>query len=237
MSPTSPVDSLPDVGVLIAAAGSGDRAGGGEPKQFRTIAGVPMLLRAVRPFAMHPRVRRIVVALPPRFAAEPPPWLATVAGERLLVVEGGATRAASVRAALAALEQGCRIVLVHDAARPFVSLETVDAVIATAAGGVAAVPAVPVSDTLKRADPSTSRIVETVDRTGLWHAQTPQGFPRDMLEEAYRHVEGGDLGSFTDEAAVVEAAGHPVEIVPDQTSNVKLTTAADFALAEAMIGP
>lgn len=237
MSPNSPADSPPDVGVLLAAAGRGERAGSAEPKQFRPIGGVPMLLRAIRPFAQHPRVSHIVVALPAEYAASPPSWLHEVVGGRLCLVAGGATRAASVAAALAALPTECSLVLVHDAARPFVSPETIDAVIDAAGQGVAVVPAVPVCDTLKRTAPGDQRVLETVERAGLWRAQTPQGFPRGMLEQAFQGAEASGDWSFTDEAALVQAAGHPVVVVPDRSANIKLTTAEDLALAEAILAP
>jgi len=227
-------DGAPDVGVLIPAAGSGERAGGGEPKQFRLLAGIPMLLRSLRPFAQHPRVGHIVIALPGAAAEDPPGWLRDIQGERVAVVPGGATRSESVRSALQALDPACSIVLVHDAARPFVSVATIDAVI-DAASDMGAVPAVPVSDTLKRADGQTLRVVETVPRTGLWQAQTPQGCPRSMLEEAYRQGERAEAAAFTDEAALLEAAGFPVRLVPDDPSNLKITTPYDLALADAIL--
>ncbi len=230
MCPTSPTNSLPDVGVLIPAAGRGERFGG-EPKQFRPIAGVPMLLRSLRPFAKHPRVNEIIVALPPEWAAAPPHWLGSVAGHRLRLVAGGATRGDSVRAALGALSEDCRIVLIHDAARPLVSAETVEAVISVACE-TGAVPAVPVTDTLKRVQHDSDAIVATVDRSGLWRAHTPQGFPRDMLQRAYRAVGPERWSTFTDEASLVEAAGFPVRLVPDSCYNLKVTTAQDLMIAE-----
>jgi 2-C-methyl-D-erythritol 4-phosphate cytidylyltransferase len=230
MSPISVTASPPDVGVLLPAAGQGERAGSGLPKQFRPIAGVPMLLRAIRPFAAHPRVRAIVAALPADAVHSPPLWLAPLLGERLRVVPGGASRAASVRAALAALDPACTIVLVHDAARPFVCREEIDAVIAAAEQGTGAVAAVPVSDTLKRSADGR-RIAGTEPRAGLWRALTPQGFPRRLLEDAYRAA--GDLDA-TDDAGLVEAAGGVVVLVPGRTANIKVTTPDDFAVAEAM---
>ncbi len=206
---------------------------GGEPKQFRLIAGVPMLLRAVRPFAQHQLVRQIVVALPPPVAAGPPEWLASLRGERLKLVAGGASRTASVRAALSELDPECRTVLVHDAARPFVVPETIDAVIRTARE-TGAVPAVPVSDTLKQVDAGSARIVGTTDRAGLWRAQTPQGFPRDMLEAGFQVAESRGYETFTDESSMVEAAGFAVRVVRDSAWNLKITTESDLALAELM---
>ena len=232
MSPTSRTPLQPDVGVLLPAAGKGERMGG-EPKQFRLIAGVPMLLRAIRPFAQHPSVRQIVVALPPAVAADPPEWLALVTGDRLKLVTGGASRAASVRAALDELDPECRTVLVHDAARPFVTPETIDAVIRTAKE-TGAVPAVPVSDTLKQVDAGSARIVGTTDRTSLWRAQTPQGFPRDMLEAGFQVAEARGYENFTDESSMVEAAGFAVRVVHDSAWNLKITTESDLALAELM---
>jgi len=234
MLETSRVNSPPDVGVLIAAAGQGVRAGGSSPKQFRMIAGVPMLQRAIHPFSRHPRVRQVVVALPSADVADPPKWLDPAVTEGLRLVVGGATRSLSVKAALDALEPACGVVLVHDAARPFVSRETIDAVIAAATRS-GAVPAVPVSDTIKRADEISKRVIETVDRRGLWRAQTPQGCPRTMLEQAYEKV-GLAAAEFTDESALLEATGFEVELVPDTARNFKVTTKEDFVVAEAMLG-
>src|SRR5258707_1068622 len=148
-SVSSPAASQPDVGVVVVAAGAGVRAGPGEPKQFRPILGVPMLLRALRAFIGHPEVRQVIVTLPPRYVERPPDWLAKLRGERLGFVPGGAQRVDSVRAGLRVLPDDATIILIHDAARPFVSRETIDAVITRARAGVGAVAAVPTSDTLK----------------------------------------------------------------------------------------
>ena len=235
MSPNSPDASPRDVGVIIPAAGKGERAGQGDLKQFRRIGGIPMLLRAIRPFASHPRVGEIAVALPKRFVDQPPGWLAELSGHRLRLVAGGETRTESVLAGLRALSEGIEVVLVHDAARPFVHQETVSRVIDRAAVGVCAVAAIPLADTLKRVDPHGQRVFETVPRRGLWRAQTPQGFPRQVLEESYQ-VWSGNRHTIdaTDDAALVEAAGFPVELVPDRTTNLKVTTPEDFWLAEAL---
>ena len=125
-----------------------------------------------------------------------------------------------------------RIVLVHDAARPFVSRETIDAVIACARSGVGAVAAVPVSDTIKEVGEG-ARIARTVPRAALWRAQTPQGFPRAMIEQAYARL-GPDDPPPTDDAELCERAGFPVDVVPDSAHNLKLTTADDFRIAEAI---
>jgi len=238
---SSPADLQPDVGVVVVAAGAGVRAGPGEPKQFRPILGVPMLLRALRPFTGHPEVRQVIVALPPGYAERPPEWLAKLRGERLGLVPGGAQRADSVRAALEALPADSAIILVHDAARPFVSRGTIDAVIARARAGVGAVAAVPTSDTLKEiaqgAPRATPRVTRTVDRERIWRAQTPQGFPRQMLRDAYAQLPPpatANGGAPSDDAEVCERAGFPVELIPDSPYNFKVTTADDFRIAEAL---
>lgn len=238
---SSPGALPPDVGVVVVAAGAGIRAGPGEPKQFRPILGVPMLLRALRPFTSHPEVRQVVVVLPPGYAERPPEWLGKLRGERLAFVAGGAQRVDSVRAGLEALPDNAGVILVHDAARPFVGRGTIDAVITRARAGVGAVAAVPASDTLKEVgqDPHgpTPRIARTVDRDRIWRAQTPQGFPRQMLRDAYQQL-GGSLtangGAPSDDAEVCERAGFPVELVPDSPYNFKITTADDFRIAEAL---
>ena len=228
---TSPVASQPDAGVVIVAAGAGLRAGPGEPKQFRPILGVPMLLRALRPFTSHPAVGQVVVVLPPGLEARPPEWLAKLVGERLTLVAGGSTRAQSVRAGLRALPPGASVVLVHDGARPFVTRETIDGVLAKARAGVGAVAAIAVSDTVK--DVEQERITKTVPRNRLWRAQTPQAFPRAMLERAYAGLENGDSAP-TDDAELCERAGFAVDVVADSSFNLKVTTADDFRIAEAL---
>ena len=229
---SSPAGSLPDVGVVIVAAGAGVRAGPGEPKQFRAILGVPMLLRALRPFTSHPAVAQVVAVLPRNSVERPPEWLSKVLGERLALVAGGDARVDSVRAGLAALSAACTVVLVHDAARPFVSRETIDAVIARARTGVGAVAALPLADTVKEVD-GESRVARTIPRDALWRAQTPQGFPREMLTEAARRLTNGAAPP-TDDGEMCERAGFPVEVVRDTAHNLKVTTADDFRIAEAL---
>jgi 2-C-methyl-D-erythritol 4-phosphate cytidylyltransferase len=193
-----------------------------------------MVLRAVRAFTTHPDVAQVAVVLPLADAESPPPFLRGVAGAGLLVVAGGAERADSVAAGLRVLDVACTIVLVHDAARPFVERGVIDAVIAHARSGEGAVAALRVSDTLKQAaaeDPT--RIDRTVPRDNLWRAQTPQGFPRSVLERAHA---AADARSATDDAALVERTGLTVRLVPDSPINMKVTTAEDLALAELLAG-
>jgi 2-C-methyl-D-erythritol 4-phosphate cytidylyltransferase len=237
-----------DVAAIVVAAGRGVRVGGQTPKQFQLIAGVPMVLRAMRPFSSHPDVIQVVLVLPPEHAAQPPAFLRDLLGSvsssahstssahrassALNIVPGGTHRGDSVRAGLAALTAECTVVLVHDAARPFAERGVIDAVIAYARQGEGAVAAIPLSDTLKEAsrqDPS--RVACTHPRARLWRAQTPQGFPRAILERA--HARAARLGRrATDDAALVEALGVPVRLVPDSGRNLKVTAAEDLALAE-----
>jgi 2-C-methyl-D-erythritol 4-phosphate cytidylyltransferase len=222
---------------VIVAAGQGVRAAEGgpeEPKQFRPIAGVPMLLRAVRPFAQHPRIGPIVVVLPPEQAAHPPEWLRPLLSDRLFVAAGGETRQQSVANGLARLPAEATIVLVHDAARPFVDRELIDRVIAVAALGACAVPGIPLADTVKETDVA-GLVVRTIPRERLVAVQTPQGFPRAALENAHQRART-DAGSSsaTDDAALCERMGHAVRVVAGSPRNLKVTTPDDFVLAEAI---
>jgi 2-C-methyl-D-erythritol 4-phosphate cytidylyltransferase len=228
------VSSPRDVGVVIVAAGRGVRLGGSQPKQYLAIAGIPMLLRAIRPFSCHPEVRQVVVVLPAGDAVSPPDWLAPHLGDGLRVVAGGAERSASVANGLDALDAACGVVLVHDAARPFVTRDVLDAVIAVARAGEGAVPAVPVADTLKQSDDG-GHVARTVARDGLWRAQTPQGFPRALLAKAHAQAKADGV-SGSDDAFLVERLGGRVRLVPGDPRNLKITTADDFALAEVLAG-
>lgn len=226
----------PEAGAVIVAAGRGVRAGSGpgdDPKQYRPIAGVRMLLRAIRPFAAHPRIATIVLVLPPEDAAAPPDWLQPLLGDRLLVAAGGEVRQQSVASGVARLPAECQLVLVHDAARPFVDADTIDRVLQVAELGACAVPGLPVVDTLKETD-TAGLVVRTVPRERLVTVQTPQGFPRAMLETAHQRARSeAATAPATDDALLCERLGYPVRIVPGNPRNIKVTTADDFALADA----
>jgi 2-C-methyl-D-erythritol 4-phosphate cytidylyltransferase len=225
-----------DVGVVVVAAGRSTRMGGEQPKQYLPVAGVPLLLRALRPFTSHPDVSHVVVVLSPADAERPPEFLDTLRGESMTIVAGGRERADSVAAGLQALPAGCAIVLVHDGARPFVDRGVIDAVIGHARAGEGAVAAVPVSDTIKEVEgPDPLLVRRTVPREGLWRAQTPQGFPRALLERAYAQA-GAAASAATDDASLVEACGGSVRVVPDSPRNLKITTRDDLAVAEALAG-
>jgi len=221
-----------DVGVVIVAGGSGSRVGGEELKQFRWLAGKPMLLHSVQTFMARPDVGMVVCVLPQRYAGDPPPWLFQCDVDRLLVSVGGRTRSESVAHGLDDLPDEAEIVLVHDAARPFVDAATIDRVVDAARAGDGAIAALPVVDTLKEVD-ADGRIVRTVPREALWRAQTPQGFPRRMLVDAYRRAKAERVTA-TDDAALCERLGLPVRVVRGSERAMKVTEEGDFARAEAL---
>lgn len=221
-----------DVGVILVAAGAGTRTGSAELKQFRWVAGKPMLLHGVHRFMERDDVAVVVAVLPRASVGDPPPWLFQCDVDRLLVCPGGRERGDSVYAGLEDMPPEVRIVVIHDAARPLVDAATVERVVAAARAGTGAVAALPVSDTLKEVD-HAGRIIRTVDRARLWRAQTPQAFPRDMIEQAY--VEARRAGiSATDDAALCERMGLPVMVVRGTERAMKVTEEADFARAEAL---
>ncbi len=222
----------PDVGVIIVAGGKGSRAGGSELKQFRWVAGKPMLLHSVHAFQERPDVGMVVVVLPHAHVGDPPVWLFQSDTERLLLSVGGRERIDSVRNGLEDLPDDLDIIVVHDAARPLVTVKMIDDVIAEARNGNAAAPGIPVVDTLKRLDGS-GQIIETVDRSRVVRIQTPQAFPRDMLVEAHRKAIASGVTA-TDDAALCERLGMRVMVVPGNELAMKITTEEDFARAEAM---
>jgi 2-C-methyl-D-erythritol 4-phosphate cytidylyltransferase len=215
---------------VIPAGGSGHRMGAGVRKQYLELGGEPILVRSLRPFLQHPAFHWVVVALPAEDMAEPPLFLP----DGVTVVAGGATRGDSVRYGLEAVPSSADVVLVHDAARPLVSRALVDRVLAIAATGIGAVAAVPVVDTLKRVAPDGA-IRETLDRAGLWHVQTPQGFPLPVIVDAYRRAAEQQFVA-TDDSALVERYGGRVVVVEGDVRNIKVTRQQDLALAETFLG-
>lgn len=223
-----------DVGVVIVAGGTGSRTGGTELKQLRWIAGKPMLLHSLQMFHSLPEVAMVVCVLPRQYAGDPPPWIFQCDVDRLLFSVGGKTRAESVWYGLEDLTPECRIVLVHDAARPLVSAEMIGRVITEARKGHGAIAALPVVDTLKRVD-AEGRITATVPRADLWRAQTPQGFPREMIVRAHREARAsGSHAGATDDAALCEVLGLSVHVVQGSERALKVTAEADFGRAEAL---
>jgi 2-C-methyl-D-erythritol 4-phosphate cytidylyltransferase len=221
-----------DVGVIVVAAGAGTRAGAEEPKQFRWVAGKPMLLHSVSTFQQRSDVGMVVCVLPRDRAGDPPPWLFQCDLERMLVSVGGMERSDSVANGLEDLPPELDIVVVHDAARPLVPPDVIERVIAQARRGTGAVPALPVTDTLKRASDG-GQVRETVSRAGLWRAQTPQAFPREMIVRAYVEARAAGV-SGTDDAALCERIDLPVVLVAGSELALKITTEEDFARAEAL---
>jgi 2-C-methyl-D-erythritol 4-phosphate cytidylyltransferase len=221
-----------DVGVVIVAGGKGTRTGGEELKQFRWVAGKPMLLHSVQTFQQRDDVAMVVVVLPYEHVGDPPPWLFQCDTERLLLSVGGRERSDSVRNGLEDLSDTVSIVVVHDAARPFVTMQTIDAVIAEARKGNGAAPGLPVVDTLKRVNEDRT-ITETVARDDLVRIQTPQAFPRAMIEKAHREAFKSRTVA-TDDAALCELLGMRVVVVPGSERAMKITSEEDFARAEAL---
>jgi 2-C-methyl-D-erythritol 4-phosphate cytidylyltransferase/2-C-methyl-D-erythritol 2,4-cyclodiphosphate synthase len=209
---------------LIVAAGRGTRAGGELPKQYRMLAGQPVLRHTLRAFAGHGGVARVRAVIHPDDRAL---YERAAEGLGLLApVHGGATRQDSVRLDL---------VLIHDGARPLVSSAIIDRTLAALAASAGAIAALPVTDTLKRSRSGAmggAAIAATVDRNGLWRAQTPQGFRFAEILAAHRTAAGADL---PDDAAVAERAGMAVTLVPGAESNLKITAEEDFARAAALL--
>jgi len=221
-----------DVGVVIVAGGSSTRTGGKELKQFRWVAGKPVLLHSLQTFMARADVISVVVVLPREYAADPPPWIFQCDIDRLMISTGGRTRTESVSNGLEDLPDEASVVLVHDAARPFVDDATIDRVIASVRAGTCAIAALPVVDTLKEVD-EQGRISRTVERERLWRAQTPQGFPREVIVRVHRDARTNHV-SATDDAGLCERLGIPVAVVRGSERAMKVTEESDFARAEAL---
>jgi 2-C-methyl-D-erythritol 4-phosphate cytidylyltransferase len=221
-----------DVGVVIVAAGESSRTTGTELKQFRWVAGKPMLLHSLQAFMARADVVSVVCVIPQQFVPDPPPWIFQCDVDRLLLSVGGRTRTESVRHGLEDLPNEAQIALIHDAARPLVDDTLVDRVVAKARAGTCCVPALPVIDTIKEAD-EAGNVTRTLDRARLWRVQTPQGFPRDLIERAHREARAVNA-SATDDAALCERAGIPVAIVAGSERAMKITEEADFQRIEAL---
>lgn len=204
----------------------------GELKQFRWVAGKPALLHSLQTFMARPDVLSVVCVLPRDYVADPPPWIFQCDIDRLLLAPGGRTRTESVRHGLEDLPDEVSIVLVHDAARPLVDDATINRVVDTVRHGQSAIAALPVVDTLKEVD-EEGRIVRTIERERLWRAQTPQGFPRDVIVRAHREAATERL-SATDDAGLCERLGIPVVVVRGSERAMKITEEADFERAEAL---
>ncbi len=224
-------------GVVIVAAGRGERAGAPEegPKQYRPIGGKPVIAHTLDAFQTWKRAKRIVVVIHPDDEALVAAALSTVpSAAKVTIVHGGATRQQSVLAGLRELRNSGDIthVLIHDAVRPFFDHALLDRVAdALSAGATAVLPATPVADTLKRAGPSGD-VIETVPRAQLYAAQTPQSFAFETILSAHEKAAAEERTDFTDDASIAEWAGIEVKIVDGSPDNVKLTVRRDIEMAD-----
>ena len=222
---------------LIVAAGRGHRVGGPLPKQYRQLAGRAVLSHSVQRFATHPGIDRVRVVINP---ADRPLYDEAVRdsggaadGALLAPVAGGETRQDSVRNGLESLADAPPdLVLIHDGARPLVSAAVIDDALDALEGHDGSLPALAVSDSLKRSAPGSALIAGAVPREGLWRAQTPQGFRYPSILDAHRAAAGSAL---TDDAAVAEQAGLSVALTPGDEDNLKITTEQDFVRAERIL--
>jgi len=222
--------ALPEsVGAIIAAAGRGRRFGEGD-KLFAPLAGRPLIARTLMAFEVCRAVDRVVLVLAEENLERGCQLVDAASFDKVAVIcAGGPRRQDSVRLGLEALPE-CRWVVVHDGARPLVTAALIEAGLVAAAGTGAAIAAVPVADTLKEVA-DNGQIARTLDRRNLWCAQTPQVFERELLREAHRLAQG----DATDDATLVEALGRRVKVFPGSPRNLKVTTAADLALAQALL--
>jgi len=219
---------------IIAAAGAGTRMASDRPKQFLLLAGTPVIIHTLKVFEQCESINEVIVVLP---AAESAGFL-SLAGKFGLrkvarVVPGGVTRADSVKRGLTAIRAAtAEIVAVHDGVRPFVTVEEIDAVVTAAQTDGAAILVAPVTDTIKQI--SDRRVERTLDRGRLRRALTPQCFRYDVLLQAYQATDVTDPAA-TDESVLVEKLGHPISVIEGSARNIKITSAEDLAIAEAIL--
>jgi 2-C-methyl-D-erythritol 4-phosphate cytidylyltransferase len=217
---------------VLPCAGSGRRMGSDVPKQFLSLAGRPIFLHSLEQILLSPSVDEIVIVAPPGEEGLIQSVLPSGTRVPVIVVPGGENRQDSARLGVEATRGDAEIIIIHDAVRPFVQADQIEALIRAVQGFGAAALAVPVRDTLKRARKEI--IIETVDRDNLWQMQTPQGFRADWIRSAHRLAfENG--WAATDDTALVERLGHPVRIVMGDPRNFKITTPEDLDLAERLI--
>ena len=219
---------------IIAAAGAGTRMASDRPKQFLLLAGTPVIIHTLKVFEQCESINEVIVVLP---AAESAGFL-SLAGKHGLrkvarVVPGGVTRADSVKRGLLSIRAAtAEIVAVHDGVRPFVTTDEIEGVVAAARVDGAAILVAPVTDTIKRI--IDQRVVQTLDRGELRRALTPQCFRYELLRDAFVNADVNDP-SVTDESVLLEKLGHPISVIEGSARNIKITTSADLAIAEAML--
>ena len=223
--------------VIVVAAGRGERMGtkSGIPKQYMPLLGKPILWHSLNRFEENDSIRGIILVIRPEDRLLCDHVLAASSLSKLRsVVDGGAERSDSVRAGLSASSDSDDILLVHDAARPFVSDALITALVDAGALHGAVIPAIPATDTIKEVG-DDGRILGTPDRRRLWCAQTPQAFRRDLLVEAIEALGDGEE-EVTDEASMLERAGHTVRILDGEPGNIKVTTEGDLERLEWLMG-
>jgi 2-C-methyl-D-erythritol 4-phosphate cytidylyltransferase len=221
------------VAAIVVAAGSGERLGAGVPKSMVDLHGKPLFGWALAAFVSHPDIDSVIIVSPEAELSS----IRMVAEGRAVVVPGGRSRQESVRLGLAALPDDVDLVLVHDAARPFVSAEVISSVLkALRDGADAVIPILPVSDTVKRVD-ADGVVIETIDRSTLRAVQTPQGFRRAVLEESHWAAVDAGLADSTDDAGMAERLGHRVHTVTGSPATFKITTRYDLELAHRLDTP
>ena len=233
------------VTAIVAAGGRGERLGAAQPKQMLVLGGRSILERTVQLLLDHPAINEVIVALPANLTSDLPESFERVP-KALRVVAGGPRRQDSVANAFAAVSDQTDVVLIHDAARPFASASLVSRTIDAAVETGAALAALPARDTVKRVEEAAAEdggrpakagryVKETLARETIHLAQTPQAFRREVLQAALAYG-AREAIEVTDEATLAERAGHPVRLVEGETTNIKITTQEDFAMAEALAG-
>lgn len=226
---------------IIPAAGSGSRIGTGIPKQFLELAGLPVLVRTLRVFLEHPAIHCIMLLLPQDHLESGKEQLlrffTAEQQEKILYTAGGETRQHSVQNGVKALPASIERIFVHDGARPLVTAEIIDRCLAGIEEHGAVIAAVPVTDTLKEVEEvdDGKEIIGTVDRSGLWQAQTPQAMDLKLLERAYEYAAATEFIG-TDEASLLEHAGVSVSVVMGSEENIKITRPEDLRIAAALLG-
>lgn len=226
---------MPKVSAVVAAAGLSKRFSPHGKKQFAELCGKPLLTYCLSTFESSELIASVVVVVPENEISRSRELLGDFGFEKITsVVAGGEKRYLSVRNGFRATPPDSDMVLIHDAARPFVDNDTIKRVVEECARSGASICAVPVTDTLKRADERNSLVSGTIPREKLWRAQTPQVFRREILEEIYFSSDMGEVHA-TDESVLAEMRGIKVGMVMGSDLNMKITTAADFKIAELIV--
>lgn len=227
----------PSVCLIIPAAGDSTRMRASKRKPWLPLGGKPIILRTLELFQSLPWIEEIVLVVNKADEEEVNGalWESLSARGVSLIVTGGANRAESVWNGLQVSDPSCEVVAVHDAVRPFISIDTCKALMRTARDRGAAVPVIPMQDTVKRIE--GDRVTETIRRLGLVAVQTPQCFRRELLLEAFDFARrtGGILENMTDDASLIEAYGSEVHAILGSSANLKITTQEDLVIAEAML--